>query len=587
MVSKRQPRWALIGISIFLIATTWAVFGQTSRYGFVTYDDPAYVSENRQIQAGLSWQNIKWAFTHVHSHNWHPLTTISHMADCQFFGLNPGAHHFVNVLLHSISAVLLFLLLQQITAGPSRTGTIWRSAFVAALFAVHPLHVESVAWISERKDLLSGLFFMLTLLAYVRYTRKPNVLRYITMTILFGCGLLSKPMLVTVPAILLLLDYWPLNRGQRSEVSGQKEFSFAKLVAEKIPLCVLSLGSAIATLIAQRGGILEMAHLPFTWRLANAASVYLVYIWQMFWPANLATIYPHPGQLPGWEGAGASVLVILLTALAIVSRKRVPYFLTGWLWYLVMLLPVIGLIQVGSQAHADRYTYLSQIGLYLALVWGMVELLQPFSHRREILATLAPIIITVLGWRAWIQTGYWQDTERLWKRTLAVTDRNDFAHFALGEFFLKVHRLDEAIAQFEIVLAGHPDDPDANFQMGCALMDKDDVDPAIRRFETTLRSRPGDPDTETNLGNVLLSANRIDDAVEHYRNVVRREPSSPQAHYNLAVGLHRLGRLPEAIVHYKEALAFDPNYPDAKEFLQQALLQNNQADGSKPDSEKP
>jgi cytochrome c-type biogenesis protein CcmH/NrfG len=597
-----------VAICAVLIAITWAVFGQTSRYGFVNYDDPAYVSENRQIQAGLSWQNIKWAFTHVHSHNWHPLTTISHMADCQFFGLNPGAHHFVNVLLHSISAVLLFLLLQQITAGPSRTGTIWRSAFVAAVFAVHPLHVESVAWISERKDVLSGLFFMLTLLAYVRYTRKPNVSRYVTMTILFGCGLLSKPMLVTLPAILLLLDYWPLGRwggagskeqGARSKgqnnnrqekASGFQPVSvsaFYRLIVEKVPLFVLSLGSAIATLIAQRGGILEMAHLPFTWRLANAASVYLVYIWQMFWPINLAAIYPHPGQLPFWESAGASALAVFLTALAFVSRKRSPYFLTGWLWYLIMLLPVIGLIQVGSQAHADRYTYLSQIGLYLAFVWGVVEFLQPFRYRREIFATLAPIIITVLGWRAWIQTGYWQDTEKLWKRTLAVTGRNDFAHLALGEFLLKVHRVDEAIGQFQIVLARHPNDPDVNFQMGYALMEKGDLDPAIRHFETSLKFRPDNPDTETNLGNVLLKADRTDEAVEHYRNVVRRESSSPLAHYNLAVGLHRLGRLPESIVHYKEALALDPNYPDAKEFLQQALLQSDQADESKPDSEKP
>ncbi len=561
-----------------LIAITWAVFGQTSQYGFVNYDDPAYVSENRQIQAGLSWQNIKWAFTHVHSHNWHPLTTISHMADCQFFGSNAGAHHFVNVLLHSVSAVLLFLLVQQITAA------FWRSAFVAAVFAIHPLHVESVAWISERKDVLSGLFFMLTLLAYVRYTRKPNVSRYAAMTILFGCGLLSKPMLVTVPAILLLLDYWPLNRLQRPAASGQRP---AKLVMEKIPLFVLSLGSAIATLIAQRGGIMEMAHLPFTWRVANAASVYLVYIWQMFWPINLAAIYPHPGQLPFWEAAGAGALVVLLTALAFVSRKRSPYFLTGWLWYLIMLLPVIGLIQVGSQAHADRYTYLSQIGLYLAFVWGVVEFLQPVRYRREIFATLAPILIALLGWRAWIQTGYWRDTERLWKRTLAVTGRNDFAHFALGEFLLKVHRLDEAISQFEIVLAGHPNDPDLNFQMGYALMEKGDLDPAIRHFETSLKFRPDNPDTETDLGNLLLKADRIDEAVEHYRNVVRREAWSPLAHYNLAVGLHRLGRFSEAVVHYKEALALDPNYPDAKEFLEQALLQSSQGDGSKAEPAKP
>jgi tetratricopeptide (TPR) repeat protein len=569
-----------IAVCAVLIAITWAVFGQTLQYGFVNYDDPAYVSENRLIQAGVTWQNVVWAFTHVHSHNWHPLTTISHMLDCQLFGVKPGAHHFVNVLLHSASAVLLFLLLEQITA------VLWRSAFVAAVFAIHPLHVESVAWIAERKDVLSGWFFMLTLLAYVRYTRKPTVVRYVLMSILFVCGLLSKPMLVTLPAILLFLDYWPLNRCRKSEAGSQKEFTPVKLGLEKIPLFVLAIGSAIATLIAQRGGIIGTAYLPFTWRIANAISAYLIYIWQMFWPVNLAVFYPHPGQLPFWEIAAESALLILVTTVAIFLQKARPYFITGWLWYLVMLLPVIGLIQVGSQAHADRYTYLSQIGLYIVVVWGVFDLLQPFRYRREIFATIAPGIIAVLGWRARIQTSYWHDTERLWNRTLAVTGENDFAHFALGEHLLKVHRLDDAITQFQIVLARHPNDPDANFQMGCAFMEKDDTDSAIRRFETTLKVKPENPDAETNLGNALLKAGRVGVAVEHYQIVIHRDPSSALAHYNLAVGLHRLGHLPEAIAQYKEALAIDPNYPDAEEFLQQALLQNGQQNESKPDSEK-
>ncbi len=563
-----------------MIAITWAVFGQTLRYGFVNYDDPFYVSENRQIQAGLSWQNIGWAFTHVHSHNWHPLTTISHMFDCQVFGLKPGAHHLVNVLLHSASVLLLFLLLEQITACPGRTGTIWRSAFVAAVFAVHPLHVESVAWISERKDVLSGLFFMLTLLAYVRYVRKPNAVRYALMSILFVCGLVSKPMLVTTPLVLLLLDYWPLARCQKSEVRGQRSRAGGQwsvvsgLVVEKIPLFVLSLGSAIATLIAQRGGILQSAHLPLAWRIANAASVYLIYVWQMFWPLNLAVIYPHPGRLPLWETALAIALLVLVTVLAFVFRKRRPYFITGWFWYLIMLLPVLGLIQVCSQAHADRYTYLPQLGLYVAVVWGVADLLQPFRYRREICAVVAPLVIATLGWRSWIQNGYWRDTERLWSRTLAITGQNDFAHFGFGEFLLKVHRLDEAIAQFKIVLASHPNDSDVNFQMGYALMEKGDADAAMVHFEQTLKAEPGNPDAETNLGNLLLKSDRIEEAVQHYRIVVRREPSSALAHYNLAVGLHRLGRLPEAITQYIEALALDPNYPDAAEFLQQAQSQN-------------
>ena len=570
-----------------LIAITWAVFGRTLGYGFVNYDDPTYVSENRQIQAGLSWKNVEWAFTHVHSHNWHPLTTISHMLDCQLFGLKPGAHHLVNVLLHTASVILLLLFLEQVT------GRFWQSAFVAAIFAIHPLHVESVAWIAERKDVLSGVFFMLTLLAYAHYTRRPTVPRYATVTLLFVCGLLSKPMLVTLPAVLLLLDYWPLRRRRKPEDRGQTPNSsrlssvICRLVLEKIPLFVLAIGSAIATLIAQRGGIMEAAHLPFWWRIGNAATVYLIYIWQMFWPVNLAAIYPHPGRLPFWEVAAAGAFVVLMTVLVFISRKRASYLLTGWLWYVFMLVPVIGLIQVGSQAHADRYTYLTQIGLYIAVVWGVADYFASFRYRREIFATVAPVIIAALGWRAWIQTSYWRDTEQLWHRTIAVTGQNDFAHFALGEYLLKIHRLDDAIGEFQIVLARHSNDPDINFQTGYAFMEKGDPAHAISHFQTTLKFEPHNPEAETNLGNVLLKLDRVDEAVEHYRNVVAQEPSSPLAHYNLGVGLHRLGRLSEAIAQYKETLSLDPSYPDAKEFLEQALRQSGQADQTSPVPRQP
>ena len=284
-----------------LIAITWAVFGQTLGHGFVNFDDPAYVSENDHVRAGLNWSGVAWAFTHVHSYNWHPLTTMSHMLDCQLFGLKPGAHHFVNVLLHSANVVLLFVLLAQIT------GRLWSSAFVAAIFAIHPLRVESVAWISERKDVLSGLFFVLTLLAYFYYTRKPNLVRYVTMSILFACGLMSKPMLVMLPIILLLLDYWPLER-----FSGT---SATSLLVEKIPLGILSIASAAGTLVAQNEGVglVRLEVLPFAWRITNALAAYLVYIWQMIWPANLALAYHHPGKLPVWQVAGASALLMAVT----------------------------------------------------------------------------------------------------------------------------------------------------------------------------------------------------------------------------------------------------------------------------------
>jgi protein O-mannosyl-transferase len=512
----------------------------------------------------------------------------------------------VNVLLHSASVILLFLALLDLTGnvGPGigdagrDQRNFWRSAFVAAIFAIHPLHVESVAWISERKDVLSGLFFMLTLLAYARYARRPTITRYTMVTVLFGCGLLSKPMLVTMPVILLLLDFWPLRRLGSSEAKRQEQRAKGKaavvspsrdlsalsfVVVEKVPLLLLAIGSAIATLIAQRGGILEMAQLPFSWRIGNAATVYLIYIGQMFWPVNLAAIYPHPGRLPFWQIAAACVSLIVVVGLVLVGRKRAPYLVTGWFWYLIMLIPVVGLVQVGSQAHADRYTYLSEIGIYIALVWGVTDLLQPVRYRREIFASASLLIIVALGWRAWIQTGFWHDTERLWNRTIAVTGENDFAHFALGEYLLKVHRLDDAIAQFETVLPRHPKDPDMNFQMGCALMEKGETGRAI---QTAVKFKPRNSDAETNLGNVLLKSDRVDEAVEHYRNVVAYDPSSPRAHYNLAVGLHRLGRFSEAVAQYKDALALDPNYPDAKEFLQQALLESGQGDQSNSGPEK-
>jgi Tfp pilus assembly protein PilF len=566
-----------VAICFALVAIMFAVLGQTLGHDFVNYDDPVYVSENPQIQAGLNWRSVVWAFTHVHSNNWHPLTTMSHMLDWQLFGARPGAHHLVNVLLHSANAVLLFVLLAQVT------NRVWSSAFVAAVFAVHPLHVESVAWIAERKDVLSGLFFFLTLLAYVRYTRKPGVARYLTMSILFVCGLLSKPMLVTLPVILLLLDYWPLGRFEKTEDRRQ---TTTKLIVEKIPLFALSIGSAIATLIAQRGGIVQVGHLPLTWRAANALLVYLIYIWQMIWPANLATIYPHPGPLPIWETAIVAAVLVLITIAAFVLRKRQPYLITGWLWYLIMLVPVIGLIQVGSQAHADRYTYLSEIGLYIAIAWAIVDLARSFRFSREVFAVAAPVVIVLFGWRAWIQASYWHDTERLWNRTFAVTGRNDIAHFNYGEFLLKKHRLDEAIAEFNILLASHPSDPDMNFQLGAAFAEKGEYDAAARHFEKTLEVEPKNPEAETNLANALLNSGKTDEAVEHYRNIVGREPSSALAHYNLAVGLHRLGQLPEAIAHYKEALRIDPNYPDANRFLGEALLQNGQPVEAKPYLEK-
>ena len=577
-----------------LIVITWAVFGQTVGHEFVNFDDPIYVSENDHVRAGLSWQGVAWAFTHIHSHNWHPLTTISHMLDCQLFGLKPGAHHFVNVLLHSATAALLFFLLAQFTGSPSspqdesvsprrpdRTGAIGSSAFVAAVFAIHPLHVESVAWISERKDVLSGLFFVLTLLAYFYYTRKPNIGRYLSVSILFACGLMSKPMLVTLPVILLLLDYWPLKR-----LSGP---SARRVLVEKIPLVILSIASAVGTLVAQNEGIglVRLEVLPLTWRITNALVACLVYIWQMIWPANLALAYHHPGKLPLWQVAGAAALLVAVTLGVFALRKRSPYLVVGWLWYLVMLVPVLGLIQVGGQAHADRYTYLPQIGLSLAVTWGVVDLARFWRYYGAILGAAAAIIISALALRAANQVWYWHDSERLWRHALTVTTENDVAHLGLGQLLLDQERLDDAITELQIVVARHPNDVDARLKLASALSEKKGrMNDAIAQYEAAAKIGAPDPDVETTLANLLLEQGRMEEAIRYYRDVVRLQPSSARAHYNLAVGLHRDKQLSEAIIHYKAALQIDPNYPDADDFLGQALLENGQEDEAKIHLEK-
>jgi Tfp pilus assembly protein PilF len=580
-----------LAICAGLIAITWAVFGQTLGHEFVNFDDPTYVSENDEVRAGLNWHGIAWAFTHIHSHNWHPLTTMSHMLDCQLFGLKAGTHHFVNVLLHSATAVLLFFLLAQMTGSPSRTGSIWPSAFVAAIFAIHPLRVESVAWISERKDVLSGLFFVLTLLVYFYYTRKPNIGRYLTMSILFACGLMAKPMLVTLPIILLLLDYWPLNRGQRSEVRDQKNSTsrWTKLVVEKIPLFVLSIASAAATMVVQNEGVglVRLEVLPLWWRITNALAAYLVYVWQMIWPANLALAYHHPGKLPVWEVAGAAALLIAVTLGGFALRKRSPYLMVGWGWYLIMLLPVIGLVQVGGQAHADRYTYLPQIGLYIAVTWGIVDLARFRHYPAPLLGAAAAIIITALAVRAADQVWCWHDSERLWRHTLAVTKENDVAHLALGQLLLEQKRLDDAITELQIVVARHPNDVDARLKLANALSEKKGrMNDAIGEYKAAAKIDAPNPDVETALANLLLEQGRIDEAIQYYRHVALLEPSSALAHYNLAVGLHRGRRLREAIFQYKEALKIDPKYPDADSFLGQALRENGQPDEAKIHLEK-
>jgi tetratricopeptide (TPR) repeat protein len=509
-----------VGICLLLAVLTWLVFGQSLWHDFINYDDPRYVYENTKITGGLSLGGVAWAFTHIHSMNWHPLTTISHMLDCQLYGLKAGGHHFTNVLLHSIAAMLLFIALLRMT------GALWRSAFAAAVFAIHPLRVESVAWIAERKDVLSGVFFALTLLAYMYYMRSPRIGRYLIVVFVFACGLMSKPMLVTLPFVLLLLDYWPLNR-----IKGQ----VGKRVLEKIPLVALSAVSSVATFLAQKGAVGWTEELPVVERINNAVVSYVLYIWQMLWPVSLAVFYPHPeNRLPLWEIIVSIFFLICITAVAIALHKQRPYLIVGWLWYLGMLVPVIGLVQVGWQGRADRYTYLPQIGLYIAITWAMTDLTAMWRRQRAILSTAAILTIGVFIWRARGQTSYWRDSETLFNHALAVTTNNDVAENNLGIVYLRQGKLDDAISLLQAAVDLRPDNSPAHENLAKALLQKGEVANALIHYQKLLELQPDNIEVHNIVGTVLVQQARIREGMEEWEKVLTIQPDNGNAMSNLA-----------------------------------------------------
>jgi protein O-mannosyl-transferase len=525
--NKLNRCWLTFGICISLLALVWVVFGQTLRYDFVNYDDPRYVYQNTKITSGISLSNVAWAFSHIHSENWHPLTTITHMLDCQMHGLKAGWHHFTNVLLHALAVTLLFVALQWMTSA------LWRSAFVAAVFAVHPLHVESVAWIAERKDVLSAVFFMLCLLAYFRYTRAPSIGRYLSLALVVALGLMSKPMLVTLPFVLLLLDYWPLGRfeGRKSNTRRQ----LIRLVVEKIPLIALSAVSSMVTFLAQRGAIGWTEQVPMPARISSSLVAYVVYIRQMFWPAGLAVFYPHPeSRLPIWEISLASIVLVGITAAAFVFRKKAPYFVTGWLWYLGMLVPVIGLVQVGWQGHADRYTYLPQIGLYIAVAWTVTDLTHSWRFQRIALGVAAVLIVGALSCRAWLQTSYWRDSETLFTHALAVTSNNDVALNNLGIIFLDKGQLDDAISKLQAALDLRPENAPAHDNLAKALLRKGQITEAMVHYRKFLALQPENVEARNTLGTALIQQGHLREAIDQWEEALATQPENGNAASNLA-----------------------------------------------------
>ena len=520
-----ENRWTIAAIGIGLTAITWIVFGQTLRHDFVNVDDVDYVLRNREVTRGLTMEGVVWALTHFHSSNWHPLTWISHMLDCQFYGLNPRGHHFSNVLLHTATVLMLFLVLRQMT------GALWRSAFVAAIFAIHPLRVESVAWVAERKDILSGLFFVLTIAAYVRYARRGRSLaQYSLVALLFALGLMCKPMLVTLPFLLLLLDYWPLNRESAARERGDNAPQIWRpLVMEKLPLFGLAVASSLATLLAQKEAIHPLASISLHLRVANAFVSYAIYLRQLFWPSNLAALYPFPTGnivIPGILSLGV-LTVISLTVF--VLRRRCPYLVTGWLWYLIMLTPVIGILQVGNQAHADRYTYLPHIGLYLLVTWTVADQWAGWKTPRLLLGIVSAIVIAALSFTAQMQAAHWQNSQMLWTHTIACTTDNAIAQANLGQAFYEKGTLDEAIAHYQKALQIDPNQAFAHSALGLAL----------------------------------LEMGRPDESVNHLLRALEINPQFADAHYNLGNTFLQMGRAREALTHYHEALAIDPDDVEA------------------------
>jgi Flp pilus assembly protein TadD len=569
---KDRPtrRWKTFAVCIFLALITWLVFGQTRHFRFVNFDDNEYVYQNPHVTPGMTFDGIVWAFTHSHAVNWHPLTTISHLLDCRLYGLKAGGHHLTNVLLHMVSVILLFLVLQRMTAA------FWLSAFVAAVFAIHPLHVESVAWVSERKDVLSGLFFMLTLGAYARYVRMSQVRGkksgLILVLFFFALGLMSKPMLVTLPFVLLLLDYWPLSRF--SLLPAEPVFRLGgyqvprRLIVEKIPLLGLAVLSCMATLLAQRGAIQSFEHFSLPLRLVNAVESAAIYLWQMIYPVGLAVFYPYPANcLAPWKVALAMIVLDFISAGAFVLRHRRPYLLVGWLWYLIMLVPVIGIVQVGTQPRADRYTYLPQIGLYILIAWAARDLFASWRHRRWVLGVSAALVITLLAASARTQTSYWRNTESLWTHTLACTSRNNVALTNLGMELLETGRVEEAMADLQKALEINSNDWFAHNSLGKALVRKGRVDEAITHFRKTVELNPKLAEAYNNLGSALLQNGQAAAAIAQYQKALEINPEHAGIHNNLGLAYSQNGAAKEGMAEYEKALEINPQYADAQNNL--------------------
>jgi len=550
-------------IACFLVAATLVVYGQIGRHAFLHYDDDQYITENPVVRSGLTVQGVAWALTTTHFSYWHPLTWISHMTDVEVFGLDARAHHFVSLSFHTANTVLLFMILFRMT------GALWRSGFAAALFALHPLHVESVAWLAERKDLLSTFFWLLAIGAYLRYARRPAVAPYLIVLLLFLLGLMAKPMVVTLPLTLLLLDYWPLQRLSRDASSPDSpgdERSARRpelhILGEKVPFFLLAVACGVITLLSPgvQQASSSLARLPLNVRAANALVAAAGYLGKTIWPSSLAVYYPHREvALASWKITGAAVLVGGITILVLRMARRWPYLVFGWFWYLTTLLPVSGLIQVGGQSMADRYTYVPLIGIFVMISWGVADMASSWRLPAPALAATAFVALFVLAFVSWRQAAYWQDDRTLFSHAIDVTSDNYLAELNLGVALERENKVDEAIPHYKEALRIRPFYADAHYNLAVALGRKGNIDEAALHYGRVLQIRPRDANAHNNLGFLLFRQGRLGEAIAHYQEAIRINPRFPLAQSNLGSALGRQGKIDEAVVHFRAALHDSPD----------------------------
>jgi tetratricopeptide (TPR) repeat protein len=597
-------------VILCLITGIVLVYIKVQNFDFVGFDDELYVTKNLHVQKGVSLEGIKWAFTTFHAANWHPLTWLSHMLDCELYGLNPAGHHWTNVVFHIANTILLFFILFRMT------GALWQSAIVASLFALHPLHVESVAWVSERKDVLSTFFGLLSIAAYYSYVKKSSAKYYILVIALLSIGLMAKPMLVTIPFILLLLDFWPLERFQYQYdfcLTSKKACCDAikrnyRIILEKIPLFIPVVISCIVTFFAQQneGAVKAVGALPLKYRIANAIVSYVSYNLKAIWPNKLAIFYLHPGNtLPSWQIVGGAMLIIASCYGAIWSAKKYPYILVGLFWYLGTLVPVIGLVQVGEQAMADRYTYIPLIGIFILIVWFVNDLFKKWRFRKIFFGITVIILMVALSWKTFFQLSSWQNGITLFEHAVSVTENNYPAHYYLGAAYEPINldkavfhykaalklkpgfalafnnlgiiyaekgQIDEAVNYYLKALQTKPDYFEALNNLGIAFVKKGDYEQAVYYFKRAINTDPKKANARMNLANVLFLQSKSDDAISQYIEILQTDSYNADAHYNLAYVLSSQGKIDEAVSQYNETLRIDPEYSKAHYNLGNILL---------------